>query len=91
MNDKTEQVERTVDSVVMNTGLQRIFGTNYLSLTLLSEDLRNYVSPYFSMIKNLNTDVLQLTVYTSGSMPEYGDFVLSLDRIKEGVRGIRTQ
>lgn len=84
MNDKTEQVERTVDSVVMNTGLQRIFGTNYLSLTLLSEDLRNYVSPYFSMIKNLNTDVLQLTVYTSGSMPEYGDFVLSLDRIKEG-------
>jgi two-component system sensor histidine kinase YesM len=83
MNDKTEQVERTVDSVVMNTGLQRIFGTNYKSLTLLSEDLRNYVSPYFSMIKNLNTDILQLTVYTSGSMPEYGEFILSLNRIKE--------
>lgn len=83
MNDKTEQVERTVDSVVMNTGLQRIFGANYTSLTLLSEDLRNYVSPYFSMIKNLNTDILQLTVYTSGSMPEYGDFILSLNRIKE--------
>ncbi|MCY9660691.1 sensor histidine kinase [Paenibacillus chondroitinus] len=84
MNDKTEQVERTVDSVVMNTGLQRIFATNYASLTTLSEDLRNYVSPYFSMIKNLNTDILQLTVYTSGKMPEYGEFILSLDRIKEG-------
>lgn len=83
MNDKTEQVERTVDSVVMNTGLQRIFGTNFTSLTLLSEDLRNYVSPYFSTIKNLNTDILQLTVYTSGSMPEYGEFILSLNRIKE--------
>jgi two-component system sensor histidine kinase YesM len=83
MNDKTEQVERTVDSVVMNTGLQRIFGTNYTNLTLLSEDLRNYVSPYFSMIKNLNTDILQLTVYTSGTMPEYGEFILSLNRIKE--------
>lgn len=84
MNDKTEQYERTVDSVVMNTGLQRIFGTSYSSLTILSEDLRNYVDPYFSMIKNLNKDIVQLTVYTSGSMPEYGDYILSLNRIKEG-------
>ncbi|MDF2961638.1 MAG: hypothetical protein K0S39_3373 [Paenibacillus sp.] len=82
MNDKTEQYERTVDSIVMNTGLQRIFGTNYTSLTLLSEDLRKYLDPYFSMIKNLNSDISRLTVYMPDSMPEYGDFILSLNRIK---------
>ncbi|OMF19380.1 sensor histidine kinase [Paenibacillus sp. FSL H7-0331] len=82
MNEKTVQYERTVDSVVMNTGLQRIFGTQYKSLTLLSEDLRKYVDPYFSMIKSLNKDMLQLTVYMPDTMPEYGDSILSLNRLK---------
>ncbi|TDF96142.1 sensor histidine kinase [Paenibacillus piri] len=86
MSDKSEQYVRTVDSVVMNTGLQRILGTNYASLALLSEELRKYVDPFFRMIKSLNRDIVQLTVYMP-NMPEYGDTILSVDRIKEDSGG----
>jgi two-component system sensor histidine kinase YesM len=83
MNDKTEQYERVVDSIVMNTGLERIFGTEYPRLSLLSDDLKKYVDPYFNMIKSLNKDILQLTVYMQSNMPEYGDFMLSLERVRD--------
>lgn len=83
MNNSIERYNRTIRSIVFNKTFQKIVDNDYLDLVNLSRDLKEYLTPYFTMMTNLDNDIEQVTFYTQNYVPEYGESVLSADRVKQ--------
>lgn len=83
MDYKSDQYNRIMDSIVYNTGILKIFNNDYTDVSNLSYDLRSYLDPTFNMIKGMNKEIIQLTVYTQNKLPEYGDFIQNSSRVSE--------
>ncbi|WP_261305217.1 sensor histidine kinase [Paenibacillus andongensis] len=83
MDYKADQYNRIMDSIVYNTGILKIFNNDYTDVSNLSYDLRSYLDPTFNMIKGMNKEIIQLTVYTQNKLPEYGDFIQNSSRVSE--------
>jgi len=83
MNNSIERYNRTIRSIVFNKTFQKIVDNDYLDLVNLSRDLREYLTPYFTMMTNLDNDIEQVTFYTQNYVPEYGESVLSAERVKQ--------
>jgi two-component system sensor histidine kinase YesM len=83
MDDKADQYNRIMDSIVYNTGILKIFNNDYTDVSNLSYDLRNYLDPTFNTIKGMNKEIIQLTVYTQNKLPEYGDFIQNSSRVAQ--------
>ncbi|WP_052759731.1 cache domain-containing sensor histidine kinase [Paenibacillus sp. DMB20] len=82
INSDLEQYNHTIRSIVNNRTFQRIVRKDYLDLVNLSRDLKEYLSPYLSMMMMMNSDISRITFYTQSDVPEYGDSVLSYGRVK---------
>lgn len=83
MNSSIERYNRTIRSIVYNKTFQKIVDNDYLDLVNLSRDLKEYLTPYFMMMANLDKDIEQVTFYTQNYVPEYGVSVLSAERVKQ--------
>ncbi|RAP75032.1 cache domain-containing sensor histidine kinase [Paenibacillus montanisoli] len=83
IDSSVERYNRAVQSIVFNKTFQKIVANDYSDLVNLSYDLKEYLSPYFNMMSVLDRDVEKITFYTQTYVPEYGDSVLSADRVKE--------
>lgn len=82
MNAKLEWYDGIVKSAASNTGFHKIFGNQYNDLTVMSEDIHNYLEPYFNTVLYLNTEIGQMTVYSEG-MPEVGDYMKDAGRVRD--------
>ncbi|MFD0871898.1 hypothetical protein [Paenibacillus residui] len=71
-----------VRSIVYNKIFQKIVSNDYIDLVNLSRDLKEYLTPYFIMMTNLDKDIEKVTFYTHRYVPEYGDSVLSASRVE---------
>ncbi|MCU6709136.1 sensor histidine kinase [Paenibacillus sp. J5C_2022] len=83
MSRSTGQYNHLLRSMLFNGTFQKIVTNDYIDLVNLSRDLQSYLSPYVTMIANLDQDVEKVTVYAQGDVPEYGNLVQSAGRVRE--------
>ncbi|WP_309118693.1 sensor histidine kinase [Paenibacillus sp.] len=77
-----EQYNRALQSIVYNRTFQRIVANDYLDLVNLSRDLNEYLAPYFTMMRTVDSNIRDIKFYTQSDVPEYGEAVVSAERAK---------
>ncbi|MBP1988795.1 sensor histidine kinase [Paenibacillus eucommiae] len=82
LNSKMVWYDGIIKSIVSNAGFHKIFSNHYLDLTVMAEDIRNVLEPYFNTVLYLNKEIEQMTVYSKG-MPEFGDYMKDKERVLE--------
>ncbi|MBO9605103.1 MAG: sensor histidine kinase [Paenibacillaceae bacterium] len=82
LNARLARYDEIVKSVVANPGFHRIFANRYLDLSVMSEDIRGMLEPYFATVINLNPEIEQMSVYSQG-LPEFGSYMMDLERVRE--------
>lgn len=101
VNTVTESIDNSVGrynhmvrSIVFNKMFQKIVTNDYIDLVNLSRDLKDFLDPYFIMLMNLDKDIQKVTFYTQSTVPEFGDSVVSYQRVygepwyNEAIKGI---
>ncbi|MGZ9584447.1 sensor histidine kinase [Paenibacillus marinisediminis] len=90
VNTVTESIDQSVErynhlvrSIVYNKMFQKIVRNDYIDLVNLSRDLKDYLDPYFIMMRNLDKEIQKITFYTQSTVPEFGDSVVSYKRVYE--------
>jgi len=83
ISTSVERYNHTIRSIVYNKTFQKIVSNDYIDLVNLSRDLKDYLTPYFIMMSNLDKDIEKVTFYTQQYVPEYGDFVLGAHRVAQ--------
>ncbi len=78
-----QQYNRALQSIVYNRTFQRIVANDYLDLVNLSRDLNDYLAPYFTMMRTVDSNIQDIKFYTQSDVPEYGEAVLSAARVKD--------
>lgn len=82
INYRIERYNSLINLIAYNKRIQQIITNNYKYYSILYIDLIEQVDPLFNNVLNQNEDVLALTIYTGNSVPEDGNFIMSLDRIE---------
>jgi len=82
LNAKLEWYDGIVQSVVSNSGFHKIFSNQYTDLTVMSEDVHDYLEPYFDTVLYLNKEIEQMTVFSEG-MPEVGEYMIDAARVRD--------
>lgn len=83
INNSVERYNHMIRSIVFNKIFQKIVTNDYIDLVNLSRDLKDFLDPYFIMMMNLDKEIQKITFYTQSSVPEFGDSVVSYNRVKE--------
>ncbi|MEK0314796.1 sensor histidine kinase [Cohnella sp. 56] len=74
----------TMSSLILyNNVIQRILSNHYVDLYNLYLDFNQFLNPYLNMLMNLNKDTTQLSIYTNSRLPEYGEYINKIERIKD--------
>lgn len=82
LSSKIDRYNTIVNYIIFNTGIQRIVHTEYTDLVILSNDLRNYLDPHFTMVKNFNNEIKQLTLFLEHK-PDFGDYIQSYEQMNK--------
>lgn len=82
LNAKLEWYDGIVKSIVSHSGMHKIFSNQYADLSVMSEDIRNVLEPYFNTVMYLNQEIEQMTVYSQG-LPEVGDYMRDIGRVRQ--------
>ncbi|AZN39791.1 sensor histidine kinase [Paenibacillus albus] len=83
INGSIERYNHSVQTIVYNKTFQKIVTNDYRDLVNLSYDLKEYLSPYFTMMTNLDKEIDEIKFYTQTYVPEYGESVQLASRVSE--------
>lgn len=83
LNYKVEKFNNLASSMVFNIKIQQVFSNNYPDILTLTNDLRDFVYPFFSNLTQINDDVKEITVYSKTKMPEYNNWIRSYSHIED--------
>lgn len=77
-----QQHKNAASSISFSNSILKILSTEYQDYVNLRWDLEQHVDQQFSSIKALNKAILQITIYTNASIPEYGNEIASVSRVE---------
>ncbi|SFS45768.1 sensor histidine kinase [Paenibacillus sp. BC26] len=83
INYKFDRYNMMVNHIMFNNVIQKILENKYYELSNLRSDLINYFNPYINMIMALNKEIEQITIYSGNKIPEYGNYISSIERVKD--------
>lgn len=77
-----QQHKNTASSISYSNSISKILETVYQDYVNLRWDLEQHVDQQFNSIKALNKAILQISIYTNASIPEYGTEIASVSRVE---------
>ncbi|MCK5128690.1 MAG: histidine kinase [Clostridiales bacterium] len=80
---KIENYEYMMDQIIYNKKFVYILSNDYSNLTNLSEDLREYLSPYFVTIGFVNRNIFDIVVYHEQYIPEFDPFIFNSKKVMD--------
>ncbi len=83
INYRIERYNGLMDIIAYNKRVKQILNNNYRYYSILFVDIIEQIDPLFNNVLNQNDDVSDISIYTGNNVPEYGSFIISLDRIEK--------